>query len=167
MTAVRRTTPLLLALCLAATPRPVAVRALDGSVELDLPAGWLRTENVARGDRTVKLTCRHPRADAYLAVVAEPCRSADVSLDDYAAAVAERMAAQLGSSTRTPWTTVKVGDRDGRRCELTGTVGTLAVGYVVTVVRTDTGFVQVVGWTAAGQLAANRTLLAEAADGLR
>ncbi len=156
------------ALCLAASPtdRPTVVRAADGTAELHLASGWLRTETARGGDRAVRLTVRHPRRDAYVAVAVER-RPAGVSLDDYAAAVAEHMLARLTAATRTPFTRVAVDGRPARRCEVTGTVGGQSIGYVVTVVETTTGFVQVVGWTAADHLAANRALLTDAADGLR
>ena len=167
MTTSNRVAAGLCVLCLAAAAadRPVTIRATDASVELRLANGWLRTEST-RGDRAVRLTVRHPRQDAYLAVVVER-RPAGLSLDDYADAAAEHMLARLTQPTHTAFTSVTVGGHPARRCEVTGTVGKLSVGYVVTIVATTAGFAQIVGWTAADKLAANRDLLIDAADGLR
>ena len=154
-----------LCLAAAAADRPVTIRAYDGSAELRLATGWLRTES-ARGDRAVRLTVRHPRQDAYLAVVVER-PLAGLSLDDYADAAAEHLLARLTTPTRTAFAAVTVDGHAARRCEVTGTVGKVSVGYVVTVVETPAGFAQAVGWTAADKLDANRGLLTDATDGLR
>jgi len=140
------------------------LRSQDGRIELELPAGW--------GQPLIpNPTCQMSAANQLLferVCVISQEKKGFTDLARYGGIIRKSMLDRLGEAESTGGEMVQVNGRSALRYEIAGTgrLG-MGVGYVITIVETETRFNQVVGYVFRAQLPLSRTHLASLASGLR
>lgn len=139
-------------------------RSADGQYQLKLPGGW---ESADFQLDTVQIGAVNKHNGEYVELVAEDRQDYTDSLDQYAEAKRDTMALSLDNPRMTPGERVQVNGLDAVRFELHGQLpnSNTTVGYVLTVMKTKTHYIQVIGWTMESHFAADQADLQGLAGG--
>jgi hypothetical protein len=125
---------------------PAALRSVDGTLELALPAGWEESSHKAA---SAQIQATNAEKHLYVEVLSEPRADFNATLAQYAAGRQGHVVTALKDSGSSAPQNVQVGDFPAVQYEIHGTSAKseLKLGYVLTVVQTQHYYVQVVGWT--------------------
>jgi hypothetical protein len=149
---------------LAGPGSPSVLRTPDGRIELELPAGWGRSLLQA-------LPCQISATNPFqleTACVISQKKEGFAGLGTYGELVRKAMLGRLGHSEASEAERVQVNGYSALRFEITGTsrLG-IDVGYVNTIVETETRFTQVMGVVLRPQFPDHKVRLGNLAGGLR
>jgi hypothetical protein len=130
-------------------------RSSDGQYQLTLTKGWESTDFHLD---TVVIGAINKHAGEYVEVVAEDVQNYTDSLDQYAEAKRDTMALSMDNPRMTGGEPLEVNGVKAMRFEIHGTLpnSNVTVGYVLTVMKTKTHYIQVIGWTQETHFADNR-----------
>lgn len=122
------------------------LHSADGQYQLVLPKNW---ESKDFHLSTVQIGAINKKRGEYAEVIAENPQDYTDSLNQYADAKRDTMAMSLDNPTLTVSAQGKVNGDDAVRFELHGQLPNTSVkiGYVVTIIKTKTHYIQVIGWT--------------------
>jgi hypothetical protein len=130
----------------------------DGQYQLVLTKDW---ESADFHLDTVQIGAVNKHADEYVEVIAEDQQNYVDSLDQYAEAKRDTMAMSLDNPRMTAAQRLTINGFDAMRFELHGQLpnSNVSIGYVLTVIKTKTHYIQVVGWTQDSHFSDNRVQL--------
>jgi len=140
------------------------LRSADGQYQLVVPNSWQSNDfhlpNVQIG------AIDKPRGE-YAEVIVERQEDYTDSLQQYTDAKRATMAMSLDNPRLTNGESPKINGQDAVRCEIHGQLPNsgVAIAYSLTVIKTKTHYVQVIGWTEESRFAANRAELESLAGG--
>jgi hypothetical protein len=139
-------------------------RSADGQYQLVLTKDW---ESADFHLDTVQIGAINKHAGEYVEIVVENRQDYVDSLDEYAEAKRDTMALSLDNPRATPAQRVNVNGLDALRLELHGQLpnSSVSVGYVLTVIKTKTHYIQVIGWTLESHFSDNQAELEGVATG--
>ena len=139
------------------------VKGKDGPVQITVPDGWAEHELPDNGDFTVQLMAISEDGDLGAMVVYEAVKPQG-TLDDYAKKVVDQMEGRLSDATHTDSTPVKVDGKNALQCEIRGKRSDFNLVYVVTVLKTDDSYDQIVTWAKASSFDNSKKVLAKITD---
>ncbi len=121
-------------------------RSADGQYQLVLPKGWESTDFHVD---TVQIGAVNKHSGDYVELIVEDRQNYVDSLDQYAEAKRDTMAMSLDNPHMTAAQRLTINGLDAMRFELHGQLpnSNVSVGYVLTIMKTKTHYIQVVGWT--------------------
>jgi hypothetical protein len=122
------------------------LRSADGKYQLSLGSGWTAVNfHIA----AVQIGAADKHAGEYVEVVAEDPADYTDSLQQYAQAKRDTMAMSLDNPGMTTAELLKVNGVDAIRYQIHGQLpdSNVSVGYVLTVLKTKTHYIQVIAWS--------------------
>jgi len=124
----------------------VTLKSTNGQYQLVLPAGWASADFQVDN---VQIGASDKHLGEYAEVVAEPLKEYVDSLTQYAEGKRDTMAMSLDNPLVTSGSAIKVDGRDALQFDVRGQIpGTnVRIGYSLTVMKTKTHYVQIIGWT--------------------
>jgi hypothetical protein len=130
-------------------------RSADGAYQLVLPKPW---ESADFHVDAVQIGAVNKHTGEYVELIAENIQDYTDSLIQYADAKRDMMALSLDNPHLTPGQSVTVNGLPAIHYEIHGQLpGTdISVGYVLTILKTKTHYIQVIGWTKESLFAANQ-----------
>jgi hypothetical protein len=139
-------------------------RSADGQYQLALTDGW---ESADFHLDAVQIGAVNKHTGEYVEVIAEDVQDYTDSLSQYAEAKRDTMAMSLDNPRMTAGERLQVNGLEAMRFELHGQVPNtnVSVGYVLTVMKTKTHYIQVIGWTQESHFAENQADLESVAGG--
>ena len=143
--------------------QPSTLKSTDGKFQITVPAGWHENKTLnAKAD----IQAANPLKEMYVIVLTEAASdlSEDLTLDQYTDITLNSMKSNLGAAAtaRQP-VRVLINGKLAMQYELQGETKNVKLGYVITNVRSDDHFHQIVTWTLQSKLAENRKILQEVA----
>ena len=143
------------------------IKGKDGTVELKVPDGWKRSDPPANSPDVIQLMGTSAKTDMGVIVQVEDASASTMSLEDYAKAVEKVYQQKFKDVTVTDPKAVKVQGEDAERFEIKCSINGIKLGYVITALKLDSHFEQVVGWAVQSDLEKDRSTLSKLADGLK
>jgi hypothetical protein len=139
-------------------------RSANGVYQLVLAKDW---ESVDFHLDTVQIGATNKHSGEYVEIIAEDRQEYVDSLQQYAEAKRNTMALSLDNPRMTSAERLTVNGLDAMRFELHGQLpnSNTSVGYVLTVMKTKTHYIQVIGWTQESHFADNQAELEGLAGG--
>jgi hypothetical protein len=136
----------------------------DGKYQLVVPKPWEANDFHLPN---VQIGAIDKHRGQYAEVIVERQEDYTDSLDQYADAKRDTMAMSLDNPRLTPGERLKIKGQDAVRFEIHGQLpnSSIAIGYSLTVIKTKTHYVQVIGWTEDSHFADNRAELEGLASG--
>jgi len=118
----------------------------DGKYQLELSRDW---ESADFHINTVLIGAANKHSGEYVELVAENIQDYTDSLDQYAEAKRDTMAMSLDNPRLKPGERLEINGLHALRFEIHGTLpnSNVSVGYVLTVMKTKSHYVQIIGWT--------------------
>jgi hypothetical protein len=142
----------------------VTLSSPDGDYELALPDGWESANfNVANA----QISAENKSRGEYVMVIAEDTANYTSSIVRYAQAKRDTMALSLDNPRITAPQETKINDLPAVRCEIHGQIPNTntIVGYLLTVIRTQTHYIQIVAWVKESRFNERKGDLTSLADG--
>jgi hypothetical protein len=139
-------------------------RSADGKYQLVLTRDW---ESADFHQDTVQIGATDKHTGEYVEIVADDRQDYVDSLEQYAEAKRDTMAMSLDNPRMTAAQRLTINGLDAMRFELHGQLpnSNVSIGYVLTVLKTKTHYIQVIGWTLESHFADNRAELEGLAGG--
>ena len=136
----------------------------DGQYQLVVPKTW---ESNDFHLSNVQIGAINKHQGEYAEVIVERQEDYTDSLDQYADAKRDTMAMSLDNPRLLPGVRLKINDHDAVRFEIHGQLPNsgVSIAYSLTVIKTKSHYVQVVGWTEESHFAAHRAELESLAPG--
>jgi hypothetical protein len=136
----------------------------DGQYELTLPDSWEAAD--FHVDK-VQIGAENKSRGEYVEVIAENQRDYTDSLTRYAQAKRDTMALSLDNPRLTEPQQTKINGLPAVRCEIHGQLPNTntAVGYLLTVIKTKTHYIQIVAWVKDSHFSDRKGDLTSLADG--
>jgi hypothetical protein len=140
------------------------LKSADGQYQFVVPAGW---ESADFHVANVQIGATNKHLGEYAEVVAERLEDYVDSLTQYAEGKRDVMAMSLDNPMLTAGTALKINGRDAVQFEVHGQLpgSDIRIGYLLTVMKTKTHYIQVIGWTVDSHFPANRPDLENLANG--
>jgi hypothetical protein len=140
---------------LADSQNGLILRSADGQYQLKLPSGW---ESKDFKLDTVQIGAIEKKSGEYVELVAEDQQNYTDSLPQYAEAKRDTMALSLDNPRMTPGEGLQVNGLNAIRFELHGQLPNtdVSVGYVLTIMKTKTHYIQLIAWTKESRFSANQ-----------
>ena len=143
--------------------KPSTLKSTDGKFQITVPAGWLENSTLnAKAD----IQAANPVKEMYVIVLTEAASdfSEDLTLDQYTDITLNSMKSNLGSAAAaTEPVRVQINGNLAMQYELQGETKNVKLAYVITNVRSDDHFHQIVTWTLQSKLDQNRKILRDVA----
>jgi hypothetical protein len=136
----------------------------DGQYQLVVPNSW-QSHDFHLPNVQIGAIDKH--RGQYAEVIVERQEDYTDSLEQYADAKRATMAMSLDNPRLTPGERLKIKGQDALRFEIHGQLpnSSVSIAYSLTVLKTKTHYVQVVGWTEESHFAASRAVLESLAGG--
>jgi hypothetical protein len=127
----------------------------DGQYQLVLPKPWVSADFHVDA---VQIGAINKHTGEYVEVIAENIQDYTDSLVQYADAKRDMMALSLDNPHLTPGQSLTVNGVPAILYEIHGQLpGTdVSVGYILTILKTKTHYIQIIGWTKESRFAANQ-----------
>jgi hypothetical protein len=140
------------------------IRSADGVYQLVLSKDW---EPADFHVDTAQIGATNKHSGEYVEIVAEDRQAYVDSLQQYAEAKRDTMALSLDNPRMTAAQRLTVNGLEAMRYDLHGQLpnSNTSVGYVLTVMKTKTHYVQVIGWTLESHFSDNQAELEGLAGG--
>ena len=142
------------------------VRSASGDSKMQAASGWAEmTDLNAEADIQLGNKLR----DEYLIVISEPKEdfTDDFELSEYAERVTSNMLGELRGGTKTDAEELKIGSRDALQLEMHGTIQSVKVTYLLTIISGKKQFHQIIGWTTKSRYDRVRPKIAKATESFR
>jgi len=141
------------------------LKSKDGEIQLTLPDGWKEksTENAS-----ITIDAENVAKHEYVMVLSEASADFADPFEKYAKDRAVAMGDKLDDSTVSDVKPVKANGKDALQYEIHGITKSprVKVAYLLTVVKGDSHFIQVVGWATESKFAAGLKDFAALPDGI-
>jgi hypothetical protein len=139
-------------------------RSADGQYQLILAKDW---ESADFHLDTVQIGAINKHDGDYVEIIAEDRQDYVDSLNEYAEAKRDTMAMSLDNPRMTSAGRLTINGLDAMRFEIHGQLpnSNVSVGYVLTVIKTKTHYIEVIGWTQESHFSNNQAELEGLAGG--
>jgi hypothetical protein len=143
------------------------IKAPTAPVEITVPAEWTSSPLADGDDAAIKLMILDKDQSHGVIILYEPGAAMDLTLAEYGKMVITQMAGRHTEATYTDFKPVKVDGHDALRCELKGVRENIKLAYVVTVVKAEKSYDQVLAFSTQSQFADSKATLTKISDSFK